>query len=83
MANAAARQSSASTITTPMPVAPPIPSMFASASVAAAAVATAHGVSGRSLDRRIPHLDDRTERAVSTYDAMNEDNRRSLSAVPE
>lgn len=82
MANAAARSAAASTITTPQPVISTMPSsMFAVGAAAAAAVAAAHEKSGQILDRRLPHLDARTEQAVAAYDAMNEDNRRALSST--
>ncbi|CPT80527.1 Uncharacterised protein [Mycobacteroides abscessus] len=82
-ANALATQAAVAPIHVPTVPAVPVPGLFAPAVATQALAAGAPHVTTATFDQYLTRLVERTGAAITAYDVMNEENRQSLTVVPE
>ncbi|SKR61760.1 Uncharacterised protein [Mycobacteroides abscessus subsp. abscessus] len=82
-ANALATQAVAASVYVPSAPSVPVPGVFAPAAATQAVVAAAPHVSMTAFSQYLARLVERTGAAITTYDVMNEENRQSLTVIPQ
>lgn len=82
-ANALAAQAAVASIHAPSPPVVPVPGLFAPAAATQVIVAGAPHVTMTAFDQYLARFVDRAGAAINAYDVMNEENRQSLTVVPE
>lgn len=82
-ANALATQAAVAPVHVPSALPVPVPGVFAAAAATQVMVANAPHMTTTSFDRYLSRLVERTGVAITSYDVMNEENRQSLTVVPE
>lgn len=82
-ANALATQAAVAPVHVPSAPSVPVPGVFAPAAATQALVTAAPHLTATSFDQYSARLIERTGVAITAYDVMNEENRQSLTVVPE